>query len=108
MSRVEWHLDVVQDGNAPPLLVVIDQCSMMVEREEIAYFTRIDVLDALRTIMMRTVRRPDAIVTDNARQWFGVADAIGAGHRYYLPGQPTELERIARGLISNSQNGGAA
>lgn len=96
-----WHLDMVRDGYGAPLLVVIDPHSGLLEREPMRHFVRLDVIRALRNVVKRTVHDwPAEIVTDNARQWFGVADAIGARHRILVPGQMTELERIARGLIA--------
>lgn len=97
----EWHLDIVRDGKRN-LLVVYEPVSGLLEREPIGMAVRLEIVRALRSIMLRTrPHLPGTIVTDRALGWFGVADATGVKHRILTASQPTALERIARQLIDN-------
>lgn len=103
MSGLSWELDMVRDGTAW-LLVAWVPSSAEVYCEEVAVYTPAAVRHALRTIMLHTVPSwPSQIVTDHARVWSGLGAAIGIAHHYAhhyrRPGEPSSLDRIARGLI---------
>lgn len=109
MSRTEWHLDLMRDGAGQLHVVVYEPQSKRLEHEAIPQALSLDIIRALRTIMLRTVPHwPHVIVTDHAGQWIGVSDVLNCQRRIEACGRKRAVERAARRLFDNLNQGETA
>mgnify|MGYP001597347296 CR=1 FL=1 len=96
MTRV-WHLDLLSVASVRSLVILDAETRRIVATEPLAGDGPSDVVRALRTVMLRTVPGwPSTIVTDNARQFAGVGEAIGIEQRFVSGLQQSAVERVLR------------